>query len=191
MFRKMQRTASFLTRWEPRGDDSVGTERKEGVRRMSQSALEALSEELKGACKKKGITAFAIESAFEVAEGMRGERERQLSVFSTKEASTGHAYDLLLLFDVVAATASLEAASVGAVKDGPPAASEVIDLWIRATAGRALWYERFVQWPQENSAKKLEHLRDTARKLGAESIARGLLEGVQLSKFTEFVRRFS
>ena len=158
---------------------------------MSQSALDALGAELKAACKKKGITAFAIESAFEVAEGMRGEREKKIAQFSSQEASTGQAYDLLLLFDVVAATASVEVASVGAVKDGPPAAAEVIDLWIRATAGRSLWYERFVQWPQENSAKKLEHLRDTARRLGAESIARGLLEGVQLSKFTEFVRRFS
>ena len=126
-----------------------------------------------------------------MAEGIRGKREKKLAEFSSREASSGQAYDLLLLFDVVAATASLEAASLGAVKDGPPAPSEVIDLWIRATAGRALWYERFVQWPNENSAKKLEHLRDTARKLGAESIARGLLEGVQLSKFTEFVRRFS
>jgi hypothetical protein len=158
---------------------------------MSEAALEALSEELKGICKQKGITAFAIESAYEVAEGMRSDRETKLAAFSSPEASKGQAYDLLLLFDVVAATASLEAASVGAVKDVPPAASEVIDLWIRATAARTLWYERFVRWPQENSAKKLEHLIDTARKLGAESIARGLVEGVQLSKFTEFVRRFS
>lgn len=158
---------------------------------MSQSSLETLGEELKSACKKKGMTAFAIESAFEVAEGMRGERERKLSAFSSQEACTGQAYDLLLMFDVVAATASLNAASVGAVKEGPPAPAEVIDLWIRATAARALWYERFVQWPHENSAKKLEQLRDTARKLGAESIARGLLEGAQLAKFTEFVRRFS
>lgn len=158
---------------------------------MSQAALEALSEELKVACEKKGITAFAIESAFEVAEAMRSEREKKLSAFCPLETSSGQAYDLLLLFDIVAATASLEAASVGALKDAPPAPSEVIDLWIQATAGRALWYDRFVRWPSENSGKKLEHLRDTARKLGAESIARGLLEGVQLSKFTEFVRRFS
>lgn len=158
---------------------------------MSQAALDALSEELKAVCKKNGIAAFAIESAFEAAEQLRGEREKKLSTIASPEAARGQAYDLLLLFDVVATTASLEAASVGAVKDGPPAASEVIDLWIQAMAARALWFERFVRWPQENSAKKLEHLLDTARKLGAESIARGLLEGVQLSKFTEFVRRFS
>ena len=158
---------------------------------MSEAAFDALGEELKEICKGRGITAFAIESAYEAAEGIRGEREKKLKALASPEGSTDQAYDLLLLFDVVVATASLEAASVGAVKGGPPAASEVIDLWVRATAGRALWYERFVRWPQENSAKKLEHLLDTARKLGAESIARGLVEGTQLAKFTEFVRRFS
>lgn len=158
---------------------------------MSQTALDALGEELKGICHKKGITTFAIESAYEAAEEIKGERERKLATMASPDAAKGQAYDLLVLFDVVAATAALEAASVGAVKDGAPAASEVIDLWIRATAARALWYERFVRWPQENSAKKLEHLLDTARKLGAESIARGLVEGVQIAKFTEFVRRFS
>ena len=85
----------------------------------------------------------------------------------------------------------MEAAGVSENADAKPVASEVIDLWIQATAGKSMWFERFVQWPQENSAKKLEYLVDTARKLGAESIARALLEGVQPVKFTEFVGRFS
>lgn len=156
---------------------------------MTQQALESLGEDLKGLLKKYGITAFAIESAYNVAESSRGEREKKLRTFASAEVAQGQPHDLLLLFDVVAATASCEAASVGAA--GIPVASEVIDLWIRATAARALWYERFVQWPQENSAKKLEHLVDTARRLGAESIARALLEGVQPVKFTEFVGRLS
>ena len=158
---------------------------------MSHAQLDALGEELRSACKKKGITAFAIELAYQTANEVKAEREKALAAIASPEASKGQPYDLLLLFDVVAATASLEAASVGASNGGAPVASDVIDLWIRATAGRALWYERFVQWPQENSAKKLDHLLDTARKLGAESIARGLLEGMQPVKFTEFVGRFS
>jgi hypothetical protein len=155
---------------------------------MKHSELDAIGEELRAACKREGISHFSIERAYQIAEGLRAAREKMLAAIAPADAVTGEPFDLLLLFDVVAATASLEAASVAG---GAPVSSEVIDLWIRATAARALWFERFVQWPTENSSKKVDHLRDTARKLGAESIARGLIEGVQPVKFTEFVGRFS
>ena len=158
---------------------------------MGHSALDAIGEELREACKKEGIAHFSIERAYQIGEALRGSREGTLAGVASAEVARGEPFDLLLLFDVVAATASLEAASVGGSPSATPVSSEVIDLWIRATAARALWIERFVQWPNENSTKKLEHLRDTARKLGAESIARGLVEGVQPVKFTEFVGRFS
>mgnify|MGYP006275700811 CR=1 FL=1 len=158
---------------------------------MTQQILDTLGGELRAVLKKKGITKFAIESAYAAAEELRGDRQEKLAASASKEVAQGQAYDLLLLFDVVAATASIEASSVGGEKDSVPVASEVIDLWIQATAGKSVWFERFVQWPQENPAKKLEYLIDTARKLGAESIARALLEGVQPVKFTEFVGRFS
>jgi hypothetical protein len=158
---------------------------------MSHGELDAIGEELREACKKDGISNFSIERAYQIGEGLRGARAGKLASIAPAEAAKGEPFDLLLLFDVIAATASLEAASVGAAIGGTPVSSDVIDLWIQATAARALWFERFVQWPNENSAKKLEHLRDTARKLGAESIARGLVEGVQPFKFTEFVGRLS
>jgi hypothetical protein len=158
---------------------------------MSHSEFDALGEDLREACKKEGISHFSIERAYQIGEGLRGEREARLGSLASAEVAKGEPFDLLLLFDVVAATASLEAASAGATVGAEPVSSDVIDLWIRATAARALWFERFVQWPNENSSKKLEHLRDSAQKLGAESIARGLIEGVQPIKFTEFVGRFS
>jgi hypothetical protein len=157
---------------------------------MTHSDLDALGADLRESCKKDGISHFSIERAYLIGEGLRDTREVRLANIANAEAAKGEPFDLLLLFDVIAATASLEAASVGAA-GGAPVSSDVIDLWIQASAARALWFERFVQWPNENSSKKLEHLRDTARKLGAESIARGLVEGVQPVKFTEFVGRFS
>ena len=158
---------------------------------MNHSEFDAIGEELREACKKEGISHFSIERAYQIGEGLRGERESRLGMLASADVAKGEPFDLLLLFDVVAATASLEAASAGAAAGADPVSSDVIDLWIRATAARALWFERFVRWPSENSSKKLEHLRDTAQKLGAESIARGLVEGVQPVKFTEFVGRFS
>jgi hypothetical protein len=158
---------------------------------MSHSELDAIGEELREACKKEGISHFSIERAYQIGDGLRASREKKLASIGSTEVVKGQPFDLLLLFDVVAATASLEAASVGNAPGGDPVSSEVIDLWIKANAARALWYERFVEWPQENSSKKLEHLLDTARKLGAESIARALIEGVQPYKFTEFVGLFS
>ncbi|MEY4669698.1 MAG: hypothetical protein RL518_2397 [Pseudomonadota bacterium] len=158
---------------------------------MNHSALDAICDELREACKREGIADFSIERAYTIGEGLRAARQQQLASIAPPEATQGEPFDLLLLFDVIAATASLEAASVGGVPDGKPVSSEVIDLWIRATAARTLWSERFMQWPSENSTKKLEHLRDTARKLGAESIARGLVEGVQPIQFTQFVGRLS
>jgi hypothetical protein len=158
---------------------------------MEHRDLDALGEELRTACKNEGISHFSIERAYQIGEGLRGAREARLASIAPADVLKGEPFDLLLLFDVIAATASLEAASVGGTPEAAPVSSDVIDLWIRATAARALWFERFVQWPNENSSKKLEHLRDTARKLGAESIARGLVEGVQPVKFTEFVGRFS
>ena len=158
---------------------------------MSHSVLDAIGEELREACKKEGISHFSIERAYQIGDELRASREKKLASIASAEVVMGEPFNLLLLFDVVAATASLEAASVGSVLGGDPVSSEVIDLWIKANAARAVWYERFVQWSQENSSKKLEHLLDTARKLGAESIARALVEGVQPSKFTEFVGLFS
>ena len=158
---------------------------------MEHSDLDALAEELRSACRSEGISHFSIERAYQIGEGLRSAREARLASVAPADVAKGEPFDLLLLFDVIAATASLEAASVGGVSSAAPVSSDVIDLWIRATAARALWFERFVRWPNENSSKKLEHLRDTARKLGAESIARGLVEGVQPVKFTEFVGRFS
>ena len=72
---------------------------------MSEAAFDALGEELKEICKGRGITAFAIESAYEAAEGIRGEREKKLKALASPEGSTDQAYYLRLLFDVVAATA--------------------------------------------------------------------------------------
>ncbi len=158
---------------------------------MSHGELDAIGEELREACKKEGISNFSIERAYQIGEGLRGARAGRLASIAPTEAAQGEPFDLLLLFDVIAATASLEAASLASLAGGAPVSSDVIDLWIQATAARALWFERFVKWPHENSAKKLEHLRNTAQKLGAESIARGLVEGVQPVKFTEFVGRFS
>ncbi len=158
---------------------------------MSQQQLDAIGEELREACKREGMKNFSIERAYLIGEAMRDSRKSKLSTIVDSPATDGEPFDLLLLFDVVAAAASVDAASGGGGQGASPVSSEVIDLWIRATAARALWSERFIQWPAENSAKKLEHLRDTARKLGAESIARGLVEGVQPVKFTQFVGRFS
>lgn len=158
---------------------------------MSQQQLDAISEELREACRREGMKNFSIERAYLIGEEMRDSRKSKLSTMVESRATDGEPFDLLLLFDVVAAAASVEAASGGSGEGASPVSSEVIDLWIRATAARALWSERFIQWPAENSGKKLEHLRETARKLGAESIARGLVEGVQPVKFTQFVGRFS
>ena len=158
---------------------------------MSHAELDVIGEELREACKKEGISNFSIERAYQIGEGLRVTRAGKLASIAPADAARGEPFDLLLLFDVIAATASLEVASVGTTPGAAPVSSDVVDLWIQATAARALWFERFVQWPNENSAKKLEHLRDTARKLGAESIARGLVEGVQPVTFTQFVGRLS
>ncbi len=158
---------------------------------MSQQGLDLVRDELREACKKEGMKNFSIERAYLIGEEMRASRKSKLATIVDPAATDGEPFDLLLLFDVVAAAASVEAASGAGGQGATPVSSEVIDLWIRATAARALWSERFMRWPNENSAKKLEHLRDTARKLGAESIARGLVEGVQPVKFTQFVGRFS
>jgi hypothetical protein len=158
---------------------------------MSQQQLDAIGEELLEACKREGMKNFSIERAYLIGEEMRDSRRSKLATIVDPAATDGEPFDLLLLFDVVAAASSVEAASGGGGQGATPVSSEVIDLWIRATAARALWSERFIQWPAENSGKKLDHLRDTARKLGAESIARGLVEGVQPVKFTQFVGRFS
>jgi len=158
---------------------------------MTQQVLDALADDIKRVLQTRGISSFDVEAAFLAGDELRAEREATLGTLVSAEVTKGQPYDLLLLFDVVAATASSEAAGVGAAPGTEPVASDVIDLWINATAARALWYERFVQWPNENGAKKLGHLVDTARKLGAESIARALLEGAQPFKFTEFVGRLS
>jgi len=156
---------------------------------MSELVFDALLENLKDACKSVALKPFPLEEVFNAAAAGREAREGALKDLKVEGGALP--YDLLTAIDVVTVATALDAARHDPNQGGEPVAAEIVDLWIRATAARALWYERFVLWPSENSTKKLEHLVETAKILGVDSIARGLLLGGQPVQFTSFVGRLS
>lgn len=152
---------------------------------MSQEVFDALLKELKRGCVGVASKPFPLEEVFHVAQSAKVDREKVVRDLKVGEGALP--LELLTVIDVVSVASSLEIARHDLKQGSEPVAAEMVDLWIRATAARALWFERFVLWPSENSTKKLEYLVDTAKLLGVDSIARELLLGGQPIQFTSFV----
>lgn len=150
---------------------------------MNQSGFDGLVDQIKNALVGEGGDALPLDAAYRIALQQSDERAKIVAATAPHIASDKVATDLLLMFDVVAGATSQMAAR----GHGGTAPSEIIDIWIKATAARALWYERYVQAPNENSEKKLEVLYETAKKLGTEAAAQALQHGSQVASFTAFI----
>jgi hypothetical protein len=92
------------------------------------------------------------------------------------------------VFDVVVAACAVAIGDKGKEALGSTSlGSEVTDLWIKATAGRALWFERYARCPLEEPQKKEEALHTTAKEVGGAAISLAVRLGAQPSQFTAFV----
>lgn len=153
---------------------------------MSHPGFDELVDKIKSALAGEGGEALPLDAAYRIACEQRDSRISIVGAVAPQASADKVATDLLLMFDVVAgATAQMAARAQAGADSVTP--SEIVDIWIRATAARALWYERYAQWPSENSEKKLEVLLETAKKLGTEAAAQALQHGSQVASFTGFI----
>jgi hypothetical protein len=159
---------------------------------MIEASFESLVSNVISALRVSQSAPFPLESAFTAVSQRRAEREVVLSALVQKETPLQAIFDILSVFDVVAATCATALARKGdgAIADTAYGA-EVTDLWCRATAGRALWFERFVRWPQENSVKKVEALESTAKEVAGMALSLAVRLGTQPAQFTAFVADIS
>ena len=153
---------------------------------MGQPGFDELVDNIKNALVGEGGEALPLDAAYRVALQQSDARAKFLTGAAPRVVTDKVATDLLLMFDVVAGATSQMAARHQAGTAGVTP-SEIIDIWIKASAARALWYERYVQSPSENSEKKLEVLLETAKKLGTEAAAQALQHGSQVASFTAFI----
>ena len=159
---------------------------------MIEASFESLVTNLIAALRASPSSPFSLEAGFSIVSQKKAEREVVLSALVQKERPSQEMFDLLVVFDLVAATcaASLARKGDGAIADTAYGA-EVTDLWSRATAGRTLWFERFVRWPHENSAKKVEALQSTGKEVAGTAISVAVRIGVQPAQFTAFIAEMS
>lgn len=154
---------------------------------MSHSALENFGQSLRAACLQRGISKFDLEGVFLVGQELRGELQAALVDLAPQDSADRTTAEILFLFDIVCVATGLDAVGKGQGPDSALTSAEMIDLWTVSTAGRALWLERFVRWPNHDRAQKQQHLLSTARLVGAQAIAQSVLRHGQALKFTEFV----
>lgn len=153
---------------------------------MNHPSFDELVDKIKNALVGEGGEALPLDAAYRVALQQREDRLKILASAAPQASNDSVATDLLLMFDVVAGATSQMAARAQ-TGTGGVTPSEIVDIWIKATAARALWYDRYVQSPGENSEKKLEVLLETAKKLGTEAAAQALQHGSQVASFTAFI----
>jgi hypothetical protein len=156
---------------------------------MTRVMFDAMIGEMSGALSARGEIKdvfFPLEVAFEVACSLAEKRKVSLRACVPEGRLNEKAMDALVVIDSVASAAAFDLGRTRPLRpeENP---SQVVDLWTRATAARSLWYDLFVQWPGDNSTKKLKALMESAIVLGTEAVAQGLHSGVQPAKFTGFV----
>lgn len=156
---------------------------------MTRVIFDELLSDVGGAVRERGkgvSVSFPLEVAFEAARSLDTKRRDTLASLVKVKDLPRSAIDILLVIDVVVAAAAYDLGSSRElrVEENP---SLVVDLWSRATAARALWYDLFIASPSDNSAKKLKALLETAILLGTEAVAQGLHSGMQPSQFTGFI----
>ena len=159
---------------------------------MIEASFESLVTNLIAALRASPSSPFSLEAAFSIVSQKKVEREVVLSALVQKGKPSQQMFDVLAVFDLVAATcaASLAQKGDGAICETAYGA-EVTDLWSRATAGRTLWFERFVRWPHENSAKKIEALQSTGKEVAGMAISVAVRVGIQPAQFTAFIAEMS
>jgi methylphosphotriester-DNA--protein-cysteine methyltransferase len=65
----------------------------------------------------------------------------------------------------------------------------LVDLWGRAEACRALWFETYVLWPKDKTAERRRALAETVLQLASESIGTALRFSRSCQQFVDFVAK--
>jgi hypothetical protein len=135
---------------------------------------------------------LALDKVLSAAHTSAGERSAVLSR-CVPAFEAGRGPDLAL---VVADTVSV--ASAHAIRSVEKLSEEkrqgsaaLVDLWGRAEACRALWFETYVLWPRDNTTERRQALAETVMQLASESIGMALRFSGVCQQFVDFVRKVS
>jgi hypothetical protein len=155
---------------------------------MKEASFESMVESVTASLRASRSIALPLDEALSVTRQKQSEREGVLAAVTSGTQVPQGARDWLTIFDVAAAACAvaLSDKSSGALSTSP-LAGEVTDLWIQATAARALWLERYAQWPNEDPQKKEQALLMTAKEVGGAAISLATRLGLQPTQFTAYV----
>ena len=154
---------------------------------MIEASFESLVANIALALKVVEGGPLPLEDACSIVQQKEAERGVVLSALVRGDALTAPMLNTLALFDMVAAACTVSLGRQEKGKEGILHSTEIIDLWTRATAGRTLWFERYVRWPQENSVKKVTALNLTAQEVGGNAVALAVRMGLQPVKLVTFI----
>jgi hypothetical protein len=98
----------------------------------------------------------------------------------------------LVVADIVAVAAGHAVKSVEKFSDERRQASgALVDLWGRAEACRALWFETYVLWPTDRTAERRRALSESVMQIASESIGMALRFSGECRQFVDFVTKVS
>jgi len=155
---------------------------------MKAASFESMVESVTASLRASRSLALPLDEALSVTRQKQSEREGVLAAVTSGTQVPQGARDWLTIFDVAAAACAvaLSDKSSGALSTSP-LAGELTDLWIQATAARALWFERYAQWPNEDPQKKEQALLMTAKEVGGAAVSLATRLGLQPTQFTAYV----
>lgn len=154
---------------------------------MIEASFESLVTNIALALKEVDGGPLPLEASCSLVQQKEPERSVVLSALVRSDALTCPMLTTLALFDMVAAACTVALSKQEKGNEGSSCVTEIIDLWTRATAGRTLWFERYVRWPKENSDKKVIALNLTAQEVGGNAVALAVRMGLQPVKLIAFV----
>ncbi len=158
----------------------------------SRTEFDSLITQLKNRVTLDERDLLALAKVSMAVQELSGERRAILSKFVPGIEGEGGAEAALALADTVSvATAHAIRAIEKRFVERREDSTSLVDLWGRAEACRALWFETYVLWPGEKIVERRRALAETVRQLASECMGMALRFSSPCQQYVDFVAKVS
>lgn len=158
----------------------------------SRTEFESLITELKNRATLDEADLLALEKVSMAVLELAGERRAILSKLVPRiEGERGAEAALALADTVSVATAHAIRAIEKRFVERREDSAALVDLWGRAEACRALWFETYVLWPSEKTVERRRAAAETAQQLASECMGMALRFSSPCQQYADFVAKVS
>ena len=155
-----------------------------------RAIFDSLLTDLKLAPSAGSQDAFPLDRALVLIDERTTQREGLLQQISPESAQDRRLGGMLVICDAV--SVATKAAIAMVEKEGGNAREQsaaLVDLWGKAEAARALWFESYVLWPADCRIERMAALSETSLQIAAEAMGLALRFSSPSRQFADFVAK--